>query len=73
MNLERLKAYRKHLGDRLLIGTSTGSLHVVEVQHDDGPEQEAKIVSSKSLSRKPIDQLGYIKDINSVVALSGEY
>ncbi|KLO10830.1 hypothetical protein SCHPADRAFT_906559 [Schizopora paradoxa] len=57
-------------GDRLLIGTNSGTLHILENQQSDDSESQAKIVSTKNLSRKPIDQLGYVKDINSIVALS---
>lgn len=38
---------------------------------DEHGKQEVKLVTSKSLSRRAIEQVGYIKDINSVVALSG--
>lgn len=60
-------------GDRLLIGTSSGNLHILENQESDGSEPQAKIVSSKNLSRKSIEQVGYVKDINSIVALSGKH
>lgn len=58
-------------GDRLFLGTAIGSLHVYNVDHDENGDLKATHVTTKSLGKKPIEQVGYIKDINSVVALSG--
>ncbi|KAH8118200.1 vacuolar sorting protein 39 domain 1-domain-containing protein [Phellopilus nigrolimitatus] len=56
-------------GDRIYIGSGSGNLHVYNIDQDeDGYTSE--LVTTKSLSKKPIEQVGYIKDINSVVALS---
>ncbi|TDL20794.1 hypothetical protein BD410DRAFT_750406 [Rickenella mellea] len=57
-------------GDRVFIGTSLGSLHIFNIDTAEDGTERATPVSNKNISRKPIDQLGYIKDINSVVALS---
>ena len=61
------------IGDRLFIGTNLGNLHIYNVDQDDEGKSFSSLVTSKSLSKKPLEQLGYIKDINSVVALSGEF
>lgn len=65
---EQLIAY---LGIKLLIGTSTGNLHVHIL--DDGKDStEAKVTnSSYRLSKvsKPIESLGFIKDVSSLVVL----
>ncbi|KAI9061003.1 hypothetical protein FKP32DRAFT_1594678 [Trametes sanguinea] len=56
-------------GDRLYIGTSTGNLHVYTV--DESPDHVAELVETrKSLCRRSIDQLAYIKDVNSLAVLS---
>ncbi|KAI5122751.1 hypothetical protein M0805_009834 [Coniferiporia weirii] len=57
-------------GDRLFIGTGLGNLHVYSVDQDEDYNYKASLVTTKSLSKKPIECVGYIKDINSVVALS---
>lgn len=57
-------------GDRLFIGTGLGNLHIYNVDQDDEGKFCSNLVATKSLSKKPVEQLGYIKDINSVVALS---
>ena len=41
-------------------------------QLSDGDEHATLVETKKGLSRRAIDQLGYIKDINSIVLLSGE-
>ena len=61
------------IGDRLFIGTNLGNLHIYNVDQDDEGKSFSSLVTSKSLSKKPLEQLGYIKDINSVVALSGKF
>lgn len=60
-------------GDRLFLGTSTGSLHIYNVDIEENGRYHASLVRTKSLGRKSIENVGYIKDINSVVALSGMY
>ncbi|KAG2060873.1 hypothetical protein BDR06DRAFT_947416 [Suillus hirtellus] len=56
-------------GDKLYIGTATGSLFIYE--YNEFSENASTLVDTKKgLSRRPIDQLGYIKDINSLVSLS---
>lgn len=60
-------------GDRLYLGTGVGNLHIYDVDQGDDGQYEAKNVTTKSLGKKPIEQVDYIKDINSVVALSGKY
>ncbi|KAG2140140.1 hypothetical protein DEU56DRAFT_798886 [Suillus clintonianus] len=56
-------------GDRLYVGTATGSLFIYE--YNELSENGSTLVDTKKgLSRRPIDQLGYIKDINSLVSLS---
>ncbi|KAF9266470.1 hypothetical protein L218DRAFT_956243 [Marasmius fiardii PR-910] len=59
-------------GDRLYVGTATGSVHVYAVENE--PEEEGEILSlvevKKNLARKSIEQLGFIKDINSLAVLS---
>lgn len=53
---------------RLLIGDSM-IVHVIPV---DGGEHSAELVEvKKNLVRRSIEQLGYIKDVNSLVVLSG--
>ena len=58
-------------GDRLFLGTAIGNLHVYNIDHDGDGSLKATHVSTKSLGKRPVEQVGYIKDINSVVALSG--
>ncbi|KAG0694684.1 vacuolar sorting protein 39 domain 1-domain-containing protein [Suillus ampliporus] len=56
-------------GDRLYVGTATGNLFIYE--HSELSENGSTLVDTKkALSRRPIDQLGYIKDVNSLVILS---
>jgi len=60
------------LGDRLYLGTSIGNLHIygLDVESDQGEEPELVEVK-KGLGKRAIEQLGFIKDINSLVLLSG--
>ncbi|KAH7873389.1 uncharacterized protein C8R40DRAFT_1161652 [Lentinula edodes] len=54
-------------GDRTYLGTATGNLHVYS--HD--PSGDLTLVEvKKSLTKRSIEQLGFIKDVNSVVTLS---
>ncbi|EGN98719.1 hypothetical protein SERLA73DRAFT_168336 [Serpula lacrymans var. lacrymans S7.3] len=59
-------------GDRLYVGTATGNLHVYSI--DDSTSEGEAIASlvetKKSLTRRSIEQLGFIKDINSLIVLS---
>ncbi|KAI0324590.1 hypothetical protein GY45DRAFT_1331365 [Cubamyces sp. BRFM 1775] len=56
-------------GDRLYIGTSTGNLHIYTFGDD--PEHATQLVEiKKSLCRRSIDQLAFIKDVNSLAVLS---
>ncbi|KAE9401526.1 hypothetical protein BT96DRAFT_956547 [Gymnopus androsaceus JB14] len=56
-------------GDRIYIGTATGNLHVYS--HDSSEQGDLNLVEvKKSLTRRSIEQLGFIRDINSVVVLS---
>ncbi|GLB44890.1 putative rab guanyl-nucleotide exchange factor [Lyophyllum shimeji] len=59
-------------GDRLYVGTSTGSLHTYRVEEVGGEDGEAVtlVEVKRSLTRRSIEQLGYIKEINSLVVLS---
>lgn len=59
-------------GERLYVGTATGNLHIYDLHCDppDGDEHATLVETKKGLSRRAIDQLGYIKDINSIVVLS---
>ncbi|KAI6108169.1 hypothetical protein F5141DRAFT_100478 [Pisolithus sp. B1] len=58
-------------GERLYIGTSTGNLHIYDLNASANPNEQSMLVETKKgLSRRAIDQLGYIKDINSLVLLS---
>ncbi|EMD34098.1 hypothetical protein CERSUDRAFT_141580 [Gelatoporia subvermispora B] len=59
-------------GDRLYIGTSTGNLHVYTYGDASSEAQQLceLVETKKSLCRRAIDQLGYVKDVNSLVVLS---
>lgn len=54
-------------GQRVYLGTSTGKISVYLNSASDDSKLEA---SSDSLSKKPIDQLGVIKELNSLVVLT---
>ncbi|KAI0787910.1 hypothetical protein C8Q74DRAFT_1366714 [Fomes fomentarius] len=56
-------------GDKLYVGTSTGNLHVYTFgETSDHPAQ--LLETKKSLCRRSIDQIAYIKDVNSIAVLS---
>ncbi|KAF8841813.1 hypothetical protein BDN67DRAFT_900734 [Paxillus ammoniavirescens] len=59
-------------GDRLYIGTATGNIHIYDLHDGTGASNPTMrfVEMKKAVSRKAIDQLGYIKDINSLVVLS---
>ncbi|KAF9560733.1 hypothetical protein CPC08DRAFT_636245 [Agrocybe pediades] len=58
--------------DRLYLGSSTGNLHVFGLSEidNDGTGTIEPVEVKKSLVKKSIEQLGYIKDVNSLVVLS---
>lgn len=68
---ERIEALSLQ-GDRLYVGTAIGNLSVYSV--DSPPEGKAYTVTlletKKNFTRRAIDQLGFVKDINSLVVLS---
>ncbi|KAJ4480006.1 hypothetical protein J3R30DRAFT_3467312 [Lentinula aciculospora] len=55
------------LGDRIYLGAAAGNLHVYS--HESSGDLTLVEVK-KSLTRRSIEQLGFIKDINSIVTLS---
>ncbi|KAJ7220172.1 hypothetical protein GGX14DRAFT_585899 [Mycena pura] len=59
-------------GDRLYAGTATGSLHIYGVDEnvEEGEDMVTLVETKKGLTRKAIEQIGFIKDINSLVVLS---
>ncbi|KAG9225012.1 hypothetical protein CCMSSC00406_0001837 [Pleurotus cornucopiae] len=62
-------------GDRIYIGTSIGSLHVYSfdestIQGAAGDVSTSLVEVKKGLTRRSIDQLGFVKDVNSLVVLS---
>jgi len=57
-------------GDKLLIGTSGGNLHVHVLEpQDEGERQEGSSTFRLSKAPKSIEALGYMKDISSLVVL----
>lgn len=57
--------------DRLYLGTATGNLHVYSREASGSHEPQLNLVEvRKNLTRRSIEQLGFIKDINSLVILS---
>ncbi|KAJ7039656.1 hypothetical protein C8F04DRAFT_1086112 [Mycena alexandri] len=59
-------------GDRLYVGTATGNLHIYSVNGDVevGEEAVTLVETKKGLARKAIEEIGFIRDINSLVVLS---
>ncbi|KAI0833228.1 hypothetical protein BC628DRAFT_1342704 [Trametes gibbosa] len=56
-------------GDRLYIGTSTGNLHVYAF--GDTPDHATEFVETKkALCRRSIEQVVFVKDVNSLAILS---
>ncbi|KAF9064436.1 hypothetical protein BDP27DRAFT_1230507 [Rhodocollybia butyracea] len=56
---------------RIYLGSSTGNLHVYSQDTSDQGEMIlTEIEVKKSLAKRSIEQLGFIKDINSIVVLS---
>lgn len=77
-------------GERLYIGTSTGSLLIYELGDDTGASRKLHALlqvthisldgssgrlldTRKGVARRAIEQLGYVKDINSLVVLAGTH
>ncbi|KAJ3506301.1 hypothetical protein NMY22_g17296 [Coprinellus aureogranulatus] len=64
--------------DRLYLGSSTGSLHIYSLKHqqDDAVAGGSSHASfqleevRKGVARRSIEQIGFIKDVNSLVVLS---
>ncbi|TCD70216.1 Vacuolar morphoproteinsis protein 6 [Steccherinum ochraceum] len=58
-------------GDKLYVGTATGSLCIYTLNNDSGTESgNAGLVEiKKGLSRRAIEQLAYVQDINSLAVL----
>ncbi|RPD61108.1 hypothetical protein L226DRAFT_534756 [Lentinus tigrinus ALCF2SS1-7] len=56
-------------GDKLFIGTATGNLHVYTFG-EAGEQQGQLVETKKALCRKGIEQIAFIKDVNSLVVLS---
>ena len=61
------------LGERLFLGTASGNLQIYNLDQDEDGNSKACHVTTKSLGKRPIEQVGYIKDINSVVSLAGPF
>ncbi|KIK98408.1 hypothetical protein PAXRUDRAFT_823887 [Paxillus rubicundulus Ve08.2h10] len=60
-------------GNRLYIGTASGNIHLYDLHDEIGSSSKPMmrfVETKKAISRKAIDNLGYIKDINSLVVLS---
>ncbi|KAF7330251.1 Rab guanyl-nucleotide exchange factor [Mycena venus] len=59
-------------GDRLYVGTATGHLHIYGIDEnvEQGEETVTLVETKKGLTRKAIEQISFIKDINSLVVLS---
>ena len=62
---DRIESLAFH-GDRVFVGRASGILEVYSVQ-------DGKLVkTAPALTKKPIEQLGIIKEINSIVILSND-
>ncbi|KAH8100006.1 hypothetical protein BXZ70DRAFT_939950 [Cristinia sonorae] len=59
-------------GDKLYVGTATGSIYIYTLGNDSNAEgQQTELVEvKKALSRRAIEHLGYVQDINSLAVLS---
>jgi len=65
------------LGDKLLVGTTEGTLLVFNIEFDQNDKRKFICNLSfdetiKSFSRKPIHQLCVIKDLNQLISISGD-
>ncbi|KAF9472733.1 hypothetical protein BDN70DRAFT_886627 [Pholiota conissans] len=56
------------IADRFYLGSSTGNLHVYSL--NEGPDALELVGVKKGLARRSIEQLGFVKDVNSLVVLS---
>ncbi|KAJ7671538.1 hypothetical protein DFH06DRAFT_118208 [Mycena polygramma] len=59
-------------GDRLYAGTATGNLNIYGIDDnvEEGLETVTLVETKRGLARKAIEQIGFIKDVNSLVVLS---
>ncbi|KAJ7650763.1 hypothetical protein FB45DRAFT_25587 [Roridomyces roridus] len=59
-------------GDRLYVGTATGNLAIYGIDDnvEEGEDTVTLAETKKALVRRAIEQIGFIKDINSLVVLS---
>ncbi|KAF8183418.1 hypothetical protein BJ912DRAFT_1144866 [Pholiota molesta] len=63
--------YPENAADRLYLGSSTGNLHVYGLNDGKGDSDSLELVEvKKGLARRSIEQLGFVKDVNSLVVLS---
>ncbi|KAI9499127.1 hypothetical protein BDB00DRAFT_219792 [Zychaea mexicana] len=75
--VNRIESIFAH-GDRLLIGTGVGQLLVYDIKEplvaDDNEIPEVTLANTiKQFSKRPIEQLDIIKEIDVLVSLSGTY
>ncbi|XP_006455342.1 hypothetical protein AGABI2DRAFT_187742 [Agaricus bisporus var. bisporus H97] len=69
---EKAESLCQH-GDRLYVGTSNGNLLIYEVTNapgEDGGTSIKLMDTKKGLVRRAIDQLGFVREINSLIVLS---
>ncbi|KAG8682591.1 Vacuolar morphogenesis protein 6, partial [Ceratobasidium sp. 394] len=59
-------------GDKLYLGTNHGTLYVYDVEREEGRDEPKLTLkeTKKAFVKRQIDQLGALKDINSLVVLS---
>ncbi|KAG9091284.1 Vacuolar morphogenesis protein 6 [Ceratobasidium sp. UAMH 11750] len=59
-------------GDKLYLGTNHGTLYVYDVEREEGRDEPKLTLkeTKKAFVKRQIDQLGVLKDINSLVVLS---
>ncbi|GBE87785.1 Vacuolar morphogenesis protein [Sparassis crispa] len=55
-------------GDRLYVGTSTGNLHIYTLSA--AGEEAQFLETKKALSRRAIEHMGFLKDVNSLAVLT---
>ncbi|GAA6044405.1 hypothetical protein JCM8097_002743 [Rhodosporidiobolus ruineniae] len=70
---EQVSAVLLH-ADRVLVGTEKGALLVFDLSHpstSDAPPSATLVSRHEGFSKKAIDQLGAIKELNALVSLSG--
>ncbi|KAF8634148.1 hypothetical protein AX15_001050 [Amanita polypyramis BW_CC] len=56
--------------DTLYLGTATGNLHVYGFDASQWDAPQLNLVQVKNLTKRSIEQLGFVRDINSLVILS---